>query len=107
MQQTDIWNANLYDNKHAFVFKYGEDLVKLLNPQAGERVLDLGCGTGYLTNLIAESETEVVGIDNSEHMIEKATSSYPNLDFRVISADDFSFDTKFDAIFSNAVLHGF
>jgi trans-aconitate methyltransferase len=105
MQQTDIWNANLYDNKHSFVFKYGEDLVKLLNPQAGERILDLGCGTGYLTNLISESGAEVIGIDNSEHMIEKAEASYPNLDFRVMSADDFSFDTKFDAIFSNAVLH--
>lgn len=105
MQQTNIWNADLYDNKHSFVFKYGEDLVKLLNPQAGERILDLGCGTGYLTNLIAESGIEVIGIDNSETMIEKAKASYPDLDFRVMSADDFSFDTKFDAIFSNAVLH--
>jgi trans-aconitate methyltransferase len=105
MQQTDIWNANLYDNKHSFVFKYGEDLVKLLNPQAGERILDLGCGTGYLTKLILESGAEVIGIDNSEHMIEKAEARYPNLDFRIMSADDFSFDTKFDAIFSNAVLH--
>jgi trans-aconitate methyltransferase len=105
MQQTDIWNANLYDNKHSFVFKYGEDLVKLLNPQPGERILDLGCGTGYLTNLIAESGVEVIGIDNSEHMIEKAKASYLNLDFRVMSADNFSFDKNLDAIFSNAVLH--
>lgn len=55
MKESDIWNANLYDSKHAFVFKLGEDLVKLLNPKEGERILDLGCGTGCLTNLIETS----------------------------------------------------
>ena len=66
------WNASLYDNKHDFVFKYGEDLVDTLNPKTGERVLDLGCGTGYLTNIIASSGAEVIGIDNSLDMITKA-----------------------------------
>lgn len=92
MKEADFWNANLYDSKHAFVFKYGEDLVKLLNPQEGERILDLGCGTGYLTNLIATSGAEVIGIDNSESMIAKAKSSYPGIDFRVMSAEDFYFE---------------
>jgi trans-aconitate 2-methyltransferase len=99
------WDAGLYDNKHDFVFKYGEDLVTVLNPQEGERILDLGCGTGYLTNLIAESKAEVIGIDNSLDMIAKAKENYPNLEFKVLSASDFFFDKSFDAIFSNAVLH--
>lgn len=105
MKEADLWNADLYDSKHAFVYQYGEDLVKLLNPQRGERVLDLGCGTGYLTNLIAESGADVIGIDNSETMIRKAKSAYPDIDFKVMSAEDFYFENKFDAIFSNAVLH--
>ena len=36
------WNTETYDGSHSFVFEYGEDVVSLLDPQAGERVLDLG-----------------------------------------------------------------
>ena len=99
------WNANLYVNKHSFVFKYGEDLVELLSPQNGERVLDLGCGTGYLTSIIAVSGAHVVGIDSSIEMVTKAKAAYPQLDFQVQDATDFHFDEHFDAVFSNAVLH--
>ncbi|HUB62007.1 MAG TPA: methyltransferase domain-containing protein [Puia sp.] len=99
------WNARLYDDKHNFVFKFGEDVVQLLNPRQGERILDLGCGTGFLTNLIAQAGARVIGIDKSPAMIERAQAAYPDLDFRVLPATDFHFDTSFDAVFSNAVLH--
>lgn len=99
------WNATLYDNKHDFVFKYGEHLVQLLTPQEGERILDVGCGTGYLTNLIASSGAVVTGMDMSVDMIAKAKNQYPHLTFQVASVTDFKFKEPFDAIFSNAVLH--
>lgn len=99
------WNATLYDHKHDFVFKYGEDVVKLLAPATGERILDVGCGTGYLTHLIAQAGARVTGIDNSRSMIERAQAAYPDLDFRVMSATDFHFPAPFDAVFSNAALH--
>ena len=99
------WNANLYDEKHAFVSKYGEDLVDLLAPQSGENILDLGCGTGYLTHLISESGAKVIGIDNSQEMINRAQHQYPGIDFRLLSAEDFDFKESLDAIFSNATLH--
>ncbi|GGB15138.1 class I SAM-dependent methyltransferase [Puia dinghuensis] len=99
------WNASLYDDKHNFVFKYGEDVVQLLAPQIGERILDVGCGTGYLTNLIAKAGARVIGIDKSKSMVDRAQAVYPDLDFRVMSATDFGFDTPFDAVFSNATLH--
>lgn len=101
----NTWNAELYDNKHSFVFKYGEDLLSLLNAQKGERILDLGCGTGHLTNLIAQTGAEVIGIDNSEEMIAKAKKEFSSIQFSLQSATDFHFDEPFDAIFSNAVLH--
>jgi trans-aconitate methyltransferase len=99
------WDAKLYDDKHSFVFKYGEDLVNLLSPQPGERILDLGCGTGYLTSLIAAAGAETIGIDNSAEMIAKARNEYPAIKFQESSATDFHFADSFDAIFSNAVLH--
>src|ERR1700760_4963842 len=99
------WNARLYNDKHSFVFKYGEDVVQQLAPQQGERILDLGCGTGYLTNLIAQGNARVIGIDKAASMIHRAQAAYPDLDFRVMSATDFHFDTPFDAVFSNATLH--
>ena len=71
-QETTGWNASLYDSKHSFVFKYGEDLVEILRPKEGERILDLGCGTGYLASIIARSGATVVGIDNSIEMVTKA-----------------------------------
>lgn len=102
---TPLWNTALYEQKHAFVWQYGEDLIQILAPQSGEYILDLGCGTGQLTAQIAATGAEVVGIDHSVEMIEKATANYPHLTFRAADAKDLQFDRPFDAVFSNAVLH--
>lgn len=99
------WNTSLYDRKHAYVFDYGKNLLSLLDPQPGELILDLGCGSGHLTNAIAESGARTVGIDSSENMIATARETYPGKEFLVADARDFSFSTPFDAIFSNAALH--
>src|ERR1700743_1422010 len=99
------WNASLYDSQYNYIYKYGEDVIRLLAPQNGERILDLGCGTGHLTHLIAQAGARVVGIDNPQAMINRAQAAYPDLDFRVMSATSFHFDNPFDAVFSNATLH--
>lgn len=80
-------------------------MLALLAPKAGERILDVGCGTGQLTKAIAESGASVVGIDKSPEMIESAQSNYPGIQFRVADAADFSFAEPFDSVFSNAALH--
>ena len=104
MSQND-WNSTLYDQKYAFVFEKGLGLIPLLDPQPGELILDLGCGTGHLAKTIAESGAHVIGIDSSPQMIETARTTYPGLDFRIANARDFSFNDPFDAVFSNATLH--
>ena len=104
-QPPNRWNADLYTQKHAFVFRYGSDVVNLLAPQPGERILDLGCGTGELTYQLADAGTEVVGVDASAEMIAKATGSFPKMDFRVMDARSLAFPEPFDAVFTNATLH--
>lgn len=99
------WDANLYNASHDFVWKYGSDLVSLLNPRAGERILDLGCGTGHLSAQIAESGATVIGVDRSAEMVAAARAAYPNLQFEIADARHLEFQAEFDAVFSNATLH--
>lgn len=99
------WDTNLYDQKHSFVTRYGEDLLSLLDAKPGERILDVGCGSGHLTKQIADAGAEVTGLDSSPEMIATAQAAYPAINFLVADASDFSFPKPFDAIFSNAALH--
>jgi len=111
----DAWDPRLYDDRHAFVWKHGASLVELLAPQAGERILDLGCGTGHLTAQIAEAGAEVIGIDASAAMVDEARRNFagrPRLRFELADARTFACSPElagevgsFDAVFSNAVLH--
>jgi trans-aconitate methyltransferase len=102
---TQHWESDNYDDSHEFVYEYGGDVVELLDPQPGERVLDLGCGTGHLTAEIAERGATVVGIDASAEMVEQARANYPDLDYRNVDAREFTVREGFDAVLSNAALH--
>jgi trans-aconitate methyltransferase len=104
-QTEKTWNTALYDGKNAFVWKHGRDVVELLAPKPGERILDLGCGTGHLTNQIAIAGAEVIGLDKSQSMIEEARRLYPDRRFEIADATDFHLDQPFDAVFSNAAIH--
>ncbi|SFS52846.1 class I SAM-dependent methyltransferase [Halostagnicola kamekurae] len=99
------WDPDAYDGSHSFVSEYGEDLLEWLDPEPGDRVLDVGCGTGQLSAEIASRGAGVVGIDTSEAMIERARSSHSNCSFVRADATEFDLDEPFDAVFSNAALH--
>ncbi|MBI3941922.1 MAG: methyltransferase domain-containing protein [Chloroflexi bacterium] len=100
-----VWDGPAYDSKHPYAWKFGASVVELLAPQPGERILDLGCGTGHLTQQIAQSGAEVVGLDAAPGMIEQARKNYPDLQFVLGDGTDFHFPQPFDAVFSNAALH--
>jgi trans-aconitate methyltransferase len=102
---TKQWDTSLYDGRHSFVWKYAEGVIELLAPQPGERILDLGCGTGHLTKKIASVGAEVVGLDASGEMIEEARKNYPDIRFEVGDGAGFHFENPFDAVFSNAAIH--
>jgi trans-aconitate 2-methyltransferase len=99
------WDAELYEAKHGFVWTYGEDLLSLLKPLPGERILDLGCGPGQLTDQIAKAGADVVGLDVSPEMIGQARQNFPKLKFVLQNAAAMKFENEFDAVFSNAALH--
>ena len=77
----------------------------MLDAKPGEHILDLGCGTGHLTQRIQSLGAIVTGIDSSPEMIHQAQENFPEIKFGVADATNFYFAEPFDAIFSNAVLH--
>jgi trans-aconitate methyltransferase len=99
------WNAEQYESGYSFVWNYGKDLVRLLAPQQGERILDVGCGTGQLTAEIAAAGADMTGIDSSAAMVEQARRNAPSLRFEVRDVCALPYRDEFDAVFSNAVLH--
>lgn len=99
------WDAALYDACHSFVWQRGAELIDLLAPRPGERILDLGCGTGHLTARLAAAGARVTGLDSSPEMIAQARANFPDLPFLFADARDFVFEEPFDAVFSNAALH--
>jgi trans-aconitate methyltransferase len=99
------WDAELYEAKHSFVWKLGQGVIDLLDPMPSERILDLGCGTGHLTDQIAQRGVDVLGIDASPDMIGQARQNFPQLRFKLENAGEMKFEDEFDAVFSNAALH--
>lgn len=99
------WNAEDYDSKHDFVFKYGEALLDYL-PSQPNKILDVGCGTGELTAQISAKNYDVTGVDQSKNMIDKAKANFPNINFIQGDILKLAFEPEtFDTIFSNAVFH--
>jgi trans-aconitate methyltransferase len=103
--ETTSWDSELYQTSHAFVWQFGRDLLNMLAPKSGERILDVGCGTGQLTADIANSGAEVVGLDLSAEMIAAASANFPQLRFEVTDIAAANYNGEFDAVFSNAALH--
>lgn len=99
------WDSALYQDRHAFVWRYGASVLELLAALADERILDVGCGTGQLTAEIAKAGAQVVGLDSSAEMIAEARRNFPNITFVLGDAAGFGFPEPFDAVFSNAALH--
>ena len=100
---TSEWDAADYARVGAFVAELGQAAFDLLDPQVGERVLDIGCGEGSLTRKIAERGATVLGIDNSPGMVAAARAN--GVDALLLAAEDMQFFAEFDAAFSNATLH--
>jgi len=99
------WNPELYHKFQKERFAPFKDLTDLIIVRQGLRVLDLGCGTGELTQMVSDmlAESEVMGIDSSKEMLEKATlKKRPGLNFELCPIEEAS--GGWDLIFSNAAI---
>ena len=77
----------------------GEQAIARMRVEANSRVLDVGCGSGWATRLLADYafDGRVTGIDISDEMVELAresSASYKNVDFEVASAEQLPFETS-------------
>ena len=91
------WRADGYSENAIFVPELGRLVVELLAPVAGERILDLGCGDGVLTELLWGGSADVIGVDGSAEMVAAAVAR--ELNAEQMDGHHLTFDTKFDACF--------
>ncbi|MCZ6554722.1 MAG: methyltransferase domain-containing protein [Candidatus Dadabacteria bacterium] len=99
------WNPELYHKFQKERFEPFKDLLDLIVIRERLRVLDLGCGTGELTEMVLDMlpESQILGIDNSPEMLNKAIQRKgAGLDFELSSIEDVS--GNWDLIFSNAAI---
>lgn len=109
------WDGPLYDRfvrfRHivtAGLGAHGEEALRLVPPQPGQRALDVGCGFGDTTQEIARlvgPEGEAVGVDAAARFIETARreageAGVANARFAVVDVETAPFDERFDYAFS-------
>ncbi len=103
----DAWNPDQYERFRDERSRPFHDLLALVEPVPGMRVVDLGCGTGELTKLLHErlGARETIGIDNSPAMLAKsAPFAGSGLRFELGEIGTFHEPGGYDLIFSNAAL---
>lgn len=102
------FDGKKYEKSSAHQKEWGAKLIAELGLQGHEQVLDLGCGDGANTAMLAElvPRGRVLGIDASQGMIEAALPKQSaNLSFQLVDIDNLNFEDQFDVIYSNATLH--
>jgi trans-aconitate 2-methyltransferase len=102
------WDASSYDRVSDIQKKWSLAVLDRLELRGDETVLDAGCGSGRVTELLLERlpRGEVIGVDASPSMIEKAREALPDrTEFIVSDLLDLELEEAVDAIFSNATFH--
>lgn len=108
MWQGSAGQPDRYDERFGFVSHGGAVVLGWLDPRPGERVVDIGCGTGDLAAQVAARGAVVVGVDVDADMVAAARRKHPGPTFVQRDAHEVTVDDvggPADAVFSNAALH--
>ena len=97
------WYPKTYSRHAAYVSDLGAPLIDMLTLEPESRVLDLGCGDGRLTQKLIERGLRVTAIDSSAEQVDAAKAL--GVDARRLDACEMNYESAFDAVFTNAVLH--
>jgi trans-aconitate methyltransferase len=101
------WNASSYHRVSNPQFEWGVAVLDRLVLRGDECVLDVGCGTGRLTALLADRvpQGRVIGVDKSPSMLATAAESLPGVPFILADASALPLHAAVDVIFSTATFH--
>ena len=101
------WDPNLYLRFEAYRTRAARDLLARIDLREVRFAVDLGCGPGNSTALLAERwpEAEIVGVDSSASMLERARAAYPDMTWIQADLADWYTQTPQDLVFANASLH--
>jgi trans-aconitate 2-methyltransferase len=101
------WDPDQYLRYADHRARPGRELIARIPDVEPSTVVDLGCGPGNLTAVLAERwpDAHVVGIDSSPEMIERAQADHPSIDWKVGDIGTWLPDRPVDVIYSNATLH--
>ena len=99
----DHWKPEIYDRHTRFVSQLSQEVISDLSPKEGERILDLGCGDGVLSEFLLNMGCHVTGIDSSASFVKAARAR--GVEAVLGDAQRIDYDSEFDAVFSNAALH--
>lgn len=110
MSGTRDWDASTYDRVSGPQVEWARGVIERLAPRNGEVVLDAGCGSGRVTEMLLESlgdDGSVIAVDGSEAMIDAARKRLGEAPVRFIRSDLLQIELRqeADAVFSNAVFH--
>jgi trans-aconitate 2-methyltransferase len=101
------WDPTCYLRFGAQRLRPAAELVARVPLAAPDSIVDLGCGPGNATRLLADRwpRAAIVGVDRSSEMLAQARASGPDAAWIEADLSDWTPDRRFDLIYSNATLH--
>ena len=107
MPQDADWSPDLYTRFEAERTRPARDLLAAVPLTHAARVVDMGCGPGNSTELLAQRfpGAEITGLDTSPAMLEQARARLPACRFELADASDWRPGADVDLVFANAVYH--